>query len=162
MSWLYNKDKGWFGRGHYGGKAGSDKDYATDQESYANFQDTIDLLSSEKAGIADDYTNAIEFAGQSGQFERKGIRAEYDFKIGKADFAVNASADTSFNDSIKMSMLQQRQSENQAAKAQRESIFGVKSSMQEAYTSFLSNRLNLDAGDYDFDVEDQFGNGGLV
>jgi hypothetical protein len=161
-SWFERNIKNPLKHGYFGNQKGSDADYGTDQESFANFQDTIDLLSSEKAGIADDYTNAIEFAGQSGQFERKGIRAEYDFKIGKADFAANASVDTSFNDSIKMSMLQQRQSENQAAKAQRESIFGVKSSMQEAYTSFLSNRLNLEAGDYDFDVEDQFGNGGLV
>jgi len=155
-SWFERNIKNPLKHGYFGNQKGSDADYGTDQESYANFQDTIGLLGSEKSGIADDFNNAMEFAGQSGAFERKRIRAESDFNIGKAGFATNNRADASFNDSIKMSMLGQKQAENQASKAQRESIFGLKSSMQEAYTSFLSNRLNLEAGDYDFDVEDNF------
>ena len=164
MSRLYNKDKGWFG------VKGNDPDYDTDQKSFANFQDTIDLLASEKSGIEEDYTNAMEFAGAFGETERRGMTRQFGEQrnqladqTGRQGFASSGMADkrmndtkNSFLDQTKMSMLNQRQQETQAAKAQRESIFGLKTSMQEAYTSFLSSRLNLDAGDYDFDVEEQF------
>jgi len=155
---------------YFGNVKGSDKDYSTDQESFSNFQDTIDLLSSEKSGIEEDYTNAMEFAGAFGETERSGInrqfgeqRSQLTDQIGRQGFASTGMGDKrmddmkrGFLDQTKMSILGQRQKETQAAKAQRESIFGLKSSMQEAYTSFLSNRLNLDAGNYDFNVEDQF------
>jgi len=168
-SWFERNIKNPLKHGYFGNQRGSDPDYGTDQESYANFQDTIALLGSEKSGIADDYENAINFAGQSGELERNSARRDFMGQQREANQRTQSQgfssgpvnrdfmdAQSSMTDNLKQSMLGQRQAENQASKQQRESIFGLKSSMQEAYTSFLSNRLNREAGDYDFDVEDNF------
>jgi len=150
----------------FGDQKGSDSDFDADQELWENFQDTQGLLEGEIGTINSDYNTALDFAQESGQLERAGTRDNFTrnnrqldtqqkqlglFSSGQIDRARSESKDDMLT-SLKKNMLGQRQQEFQLGKQRNDSIFGLKTSMQESYTSFLTGRSNLQAGDYDFDL----------
>ena len=174
MSWMNENifkpiGRGFSGKGWYlGDFRGSDADAEFDQSLFTEVEDTLDLLSKESGRIEEDYNRSMDLLGQRSEIERRSSinsfdrqRRNFNQMANKSGLAFSGDINRQMGESkedllmnLRANVLDRQQSELNLGRQRDENIFGLKTSMQEAYSTFLAGRRNMKTGDFDFDIND--------